>query len=499
MTLKQFMKQAKHLSLPDKALIKSAFIFSQKAHSGQKRFSGEPFFSHPGAVALELTKMGFDGKIVSAGLLHDTLEDTSVSREELAKNFGGEILEIVEGVTKLGKVRLKKTWFGLGLPKKERLPEYERQIETLKKMFLAMSRDIRVVIIKIIDRLHNMQTIQFLAPEKRLRFASETLKIYAPLAYRLGMGEIKGKLEDLAFPIVYPEEYQILVQKIKSQQKRQQKVINKAIRVSRRLLALNQLEIINIHGRVKYLYSLYKKMNLAEYDGDIAKIFDLVAVRIIVKNVADCYCALGIIHQRWRPLPGRVKDFIALPKPNGYSSLHTTVFGPAGKPLEIQIRTPFMHEQAEYGIAAHWQYKEKTSRTKNWLKKIFPDSSQGIKWLTNLIRIQKNIKDPYELAKILELDFFSDRIFVFTPAGDVKDLPQDASPIDFAYAIHTEVGHHYAGARVNGQMVNYEYRLKNNDIVEIIVKKKARARRDWLKAVKTSDARQKIRRATQKA
>jgi GTP pyrophosphokinase len=399
---------------------------------------------------------------------------------------------------------LKKTWFGLDTIKKEKLPELERQIKTLKRMFLAMSsKDIRVAMIKIIDRLHNMQTIRYLEPTKQLHFAKETLEVFSPMAYRLGMGEIKGRLEDLAFPIVYPKEAEELSKRVKPERIRRQKVVDRAIKILHRHLAKHRIKTLSIHGRLKHKYSLYKK--LLRYNGDLSKIYDLIAIRVIVGDspsrqpqgvdgIGACYQVLGIIHQRWRPLPGRIKDYIALPKPNGYSSLHTTVFGPAGNILEIQIRTPLMHEQAEYGMAAHWQYKEENC-AKKYIKKIFSGDKRDVKWLKDLVNIQRSIKDPRELAKVLRLDFFSDRIFVFTPEGDVKDLPVGASPIDFAYAIHSEVGHRYAGAKVDNRIVSADFHLKNGQIVEIIKSKKARPKQDWLDKVKTSNARQKIRRA----
>ncbi|TSC92938.1 MAG: (p)ppGpp synthetase, RelA/SpoT family [Candidatus Berkelbacteria bacterium Licking1014_7] len=522
---KNFAPQIAYLPAQDRDLIRRAYLFAKNSHQGQKRTSGEPYITHPLAVATQLSKMRFDGQMISAAFLHDTVEDTPVTLKQIQRKFGKDIAGLVDGITKLSRVRLNKTWFGLGPIKKEKLPELIRQIETLKKMFLAMSRDIRVVIIKIIDRLHNMQTIKFLPVEKQIRIASETLQIFAPLASRLGMGEIKGQLEDLAFLIIYPKESQELEKQVKHERMRRKKIVDKNIRALYRLFAKKKFQPISLHGRVKHRWSLYRK--LLRYDNDLSKIYDLIAIRVIVENIDECYGALGLIHERWRPLPGRIKDYIALPKPNGYSSLHTTVFGPGGNIIEIQIRTQLMHEQAEYGIAAHWQYKEPTEqapryslfRQRKWasfpkqasgyspswnkentkisqyLRKIFPENEKGIKWLKDLVRVQKAIKDPQELAKTLKLDFFSDRIFVFTPAGDVKDLPAGASPIDFAYSVHSELGHHYGGARVNGKIAASNFCLKNGDICEIIKNKKGQPKPDWLAVVKTSNARQKIKRA----
>jgi len=479
-----------YLPQKEKIQIKKAYIFAQRAHQGQKRFSGAPYFSHPSWVAEEIARMHYSSEMIIASLLHDTLEDTSATYQEIYNLFGKDVAEMVDGVTKLSAVRLKKTWFGLGPIQTEKMPELMRQTETLKKMFLAMGKDIRVVIIKIIDRMHNMFTILHLPKEKQIRFAQETLDIFAPLAYRLGMGEIKGQLEDLAFPILHPKEAKEIEEKIKIQRRKKRRIIGRTINVLHRLLRSHSIKPVSVHGRIKHTYSLYKK--LKRYDGDISKIYDLVAIRIIVNDIDECYHTLGIVHKRWRPLPGRIKDYIALPKPNGYSSLHTTVFGPSGEILEIQIRTPHIHDHAEYGMAAHWRYKEESWGKK--LKSIFPQTEQGAKWLKDLIAIQKSMNDPEEMAQALKLDFFSDRIFVFTPDGDVIDLPQDASPIDFAFSIHTELGNHYGGAKVNNKIVASDFKLKNGDICEIIKNKTGSPKRDWLEFVKTSDAKGKIKR-----
>ena len=478
--------------LPTKEIkqIRKAYFFTKNAHQGQKRFSGAPYFTHPAWIAEEVAQMHYSGEMIIASLLHDTIEDTPTTPKEISNLFGKDVAEMVDGVTKLSRVRLKKTWFGLGPIQTEKMPELTRQTETLKKMFLAMGKDIRVVIIKIIDRLHNMFTIGHLPPEKQLRFAQETLDIFAPLAYRLGMGEIKGQLEDLAFPILHPVEAKGIEEKIKIQRRKKRRIIQRAIRVLHRLLHKHSIKPISIHGRIKHTYSLYRK--LKRYDGDISKIYDLVAIRIIVPDIDICYQTLGLVHKRWRPLPGRIKDYIALPKPNGYSSLHTTVFGPSGEILEIQIRTPHIHDHAEYGVAAHWRYQEESWGKK--LKSIFPQTEQGAKWLKDLIAIQKSINDPKELAQALKLDFFSDRIFVFTPDGDVMDLPINASPIDFAYSVHTELGNHYQGARVNNKIVAANFKLKNGDICEIIKSKRSKPNRDWLEFTKTSAAKNKIKR-----
>lgn len=474
----------------DQARIDHAFKFAATAHAGVTRVSGEAFISHPIAVALTLAGMELDADTIIAALLHDVVEDTSVTANQLQTEFGKDVAHLVAGVTKLEKIQLKSPSFlpeFLKRHEQERLA-FQRQVESLRKMLLAMTDDIRVILIKLADRLHNMRTLEAVRPDKRARIAQETLEIYAPLAYRLGMGEIKGQLEDLAFPYVYPREYTILKEQVGQRVEEREAHIKRFQRVLRSYLEAESMVVTNIHGRVKHLYSLWRK--LGRYSDDLAKIYDLIAIRILVPTTADCYQALGLIHSRWNPLLGRIKDYIATPKPNGYRSLHTTIFGLDGEIMEIQIRTPQMHEQAEFGIAAHWQYSEgKHARAHAQV-----ESNAKLEWLQELRKWQRSLRDPAELAKAFKFDFFSDQIFVFTPEGDVINLPSESTPIDFAYAIHSDVGNAATGAQVNGKQVTLDAQLVNGDIVEIQTTKKAQGpKRDWLRFVKTQKARARIR------
>ncbi|AKM82784.1 TPA: bifunctional (p)ppGpp synthetase/guanosine-3',5'-bis(diphosphate) 3'-pyrophosphohydrolase [Candidatus Berkelbacteria bacterium] len=477
-----------YLSKPDQQLVRHAFLFAQKCHEGQVRNTGEPYVQHAIAAAGTIADLHLDAKTVAAALLHDTCEDTDLTLNDLRKEFGREIANLVDGVTKLSKIRITTKW--LFVKEKEQLAEYDRQIETLRKMFVAMSSDIRVVILKLADRLHNMQTLDGVPKEKRYRIAKETLAIYAPLAYRLGMGEVKGKLEDLAFPYVYPEEYAALKKKAAGRLVEKERYI---LQFKKKILAKLYKDGIKgqIHGRTKHMYSLWRK--LQRYDNDLSHIYDLVALRIIVNSVEECYKALGIIHNNWKPLVGRIKDYIAMPKPNGYRSIHTTVFGPGGEIVEIQIRSKEMHEQAEFGIAAHWHYSEKKGGIDYLLRKVSRAPKKELVWVNELAKWQKAVGDNKEMESDLGMDFFSDRIFVYTPTGDVKDLPIGATPIDFAYAVHTDLGNHVGGAKVNGKMVDLAHELKRGDIVDIIKKKNASPKRDWLEFAKTSLARGKIK------
>lgn len=472
-----------YLEENERRLVFRAYEFARNAHHGQVRRSGEPTINHPVKTALYLAEVTLDAKTLAGALLHDVPEDTPYDSASIRRNFGGEIANLVEGVTKLGRVRLKKSWVPFVRPRKEKLAEFERQMETLRKMFVAMARDPRVILIKLADRIYNMRTLAVIPKEKQARIAKETLEIYAPMAYRLGMGEWKGKLEDLAFPYLYPDEAKAMTQIIKHESAAREKYLKKVQRILAAELIKNNIRA-QIHSRIKHLYSLWRK--LQKYDNDISKIYDLIATRVLVKTVEECYTTLGTVHKLWKPLPGRIKDYIALPKPNGYRSLHTTVFGPTGRIIEIQIRTHLMHDEAENGIAAHWHYSQsKESR---------PAPKEQIEWIRELANWQAKLKSPAELSEGLRLDFFENRIFVFTPNGDVKNLPAGATPIDFAYSIHTEIGDHCWGAKVNGKMVKLEHVLENGNVVEIIQKKSARPRPDWLNFVKTHQARTHITR-----
>lgn len=472
-----------YLSGRDLNLIKTAYEFAAQAHDGQLRNSGEPYIIHPLAVAHTLVSLHLDAPSIAAAFLHDVPDDTPRTIDDIKRQFGPEVAGLVSGVSKLGKVRIKKNW--LRFLKKEQETNFDRHIENLRKMFMAMSQDIRVIIIKLADRLHNMQTLEFLPKEKQQRIAKETLEIYAPLANRLGMGEFKGQLEDLAFPYIYPEEYHQLLSQIKEEFAVRQRYIERVKKELAKELVKNKIEILKIDGRVKHYYSLYQK--LFRHDNELEKIYDLVALRVIVKTIEDCYKVLGIVHKKWRPLPGRIKDYIALPKPNGYQSLHTTVFCLDGKITEIQIRTGEMHDLAEYGIAAHWYYKEGGDKV---------GSKNKLRWIQELADWQRMIKDPEEWKKTLKLDFFENRIFVFTPQGDVHDLPQGATPVDFAFAVHSEIGRRCNGTKVNGKIATLDYPLQNGDIVEIVINKKSTGpKRDWLAFVKTNRAKELIKKS----
>lgn len=467
--------QTKHAV--DEALINRAYEFAKKEHAEQKRLSGEPYITHPLAIAEHLARLGMDSSTIAAALLHDVCEDAPVTREELKKQFGNEIAFLVEGVTKVNKLK----YHGI-----------ERTAENLRKMFLAIAEDIRVVIIKLVDRLHNMKTLRALPPEKQKRIARETLEIYAPLAYRLGIGELKGQLEDLAFPYVYPKEHEWLIKNMKTPFEERKKFIERLVPLMTAELIKEHIPFIGVHARAKHLYSLYKK--LKKYEMDLGKIFDLVAIRIIVPSIEDCYATLGVVHKLWRPVPGLIKDYIALPKPNGYQSIHTTIFGPDGHNIEFQIRTLSMHQEAELGIAAHWAYSEKkTNDTRSYAerKASFADKKE-LAWVRQLHEWHKSSQTPEEFLESIKIDFFKNRIFVLTPKGDVIDLPEGATPIDFAYHIHTDIGHGTIGAKVNGSMVPLNHALRNGDVVEMMTRKNKNPSPDWLDMAKTSMARKHI-------
>ncbi len=421
--------------------------------------------------------MHLDAPAVAAAFLHDVCEDTKYTSEDIKKEFGDEVAFLVEGVTKLNKIKYKGA---------------ERTAESLRKMFLAIAEDIRIVILKLVDRIHNMQTLSFLPPEKQKRIAMETLEIYAPLAYRLGMTELSGDLEDLTFPYVLPAEYEW----IESHAKDRYADLDRYIRVLKPLLeeelTKEHIRVIKIDARAKHKYSLYKK--LLKYDMDLEKITDIIALRVIVPTIEACYATLGVIHKLWPPMPGKIKDYIALPKPNGYRSIHTTVFGPEGKPVEIQMRTPEIHEEAESGIAAHWAYTEFKKRDTNGVKRGKHSFAEGKQtaWILQLREWQKEFENPSEFLESLKIDFFKNRIFILTPKGDVFDLPEGSTPIDVAYRVHTDIGNTAVGARVNGKMVALDHPLRNGDIIEILTQKNKKPNPDWLHIVKSTEARKKI-------
>jgi GTP pyrophosphokinase len=451
----------------DLDMVRLAYEFARDAHEGQFRKSGEPYIIHPLAAAHILADMQIDPVIITATLLHDVPEDTDKTLEDIEENFGSEIGSMVEGITKLGKLKYRGV---------------ERYIENLRKMFVAMAEDVRVMIIKFADRTHNLLTLSALPPQKQYRIALESLEIYAPIANRLGMGEMKGELEDLSFRYVYPKEYQrvknIREERLAGKEEYLQQMQKKAEEALKRA----GVHIVQIHGRNKRLYSLYKK--LLHKQNQVAKIYDLVAIRIIVESVADCYATLGILHNLWKPVKGRIKDYISQPKPNGYQSLHTSVFSDSGEIVEFQIRTQEMHEEAEYGVAAHWHYDEFGSRL----------PKREIKWAKELAEIQKDILTKLSDLEEMKVDFLQSRIFVFTPKGDVIDLPEEATPVDFAYHIHTEIGDKCTGALVNDKMASLDTELKNGDVVEIIVDKNRKGpNQDWLKFVKTHTAKAHIK------
>ncbi len=474
--LLQKILENKGFSETDKILIQKAYNTAELAHRGQKRMSGEDYITHPLHAAYFLSGLGMDATTIAACLLHDTLEDTSLKPEDIKRDFGQEILFLVEGVTKLGKIEYS--------PDQPNTKTARENIASLKKMLFAMAEDIRVIIIKLADRYHNMETLRYQPKPAQKRIALETLEIYAPIAARLGMGKLKGQLEDSAFPYVYPEEYSWLIKNVKDKYTDRIEYIERTKPLIKRYLSDAGIQVLNMDSRAKYYYSLYQKMK--HYEKDTEKIFDLVAMRIIVPDIRSCYEALGIIHKYYKPLPGRIKDYIAIPKPNSYRSLHTTIFCERGRIVEIQIRTPDMHEHAENGIAAHWAYAE------GGKKKVFRADLKETQWIAQLKEFLQEMK-PRESLTNLKIDFFKNRIFAFTPKGDVKDLPEGATSIDFAYAIHTDLGHALKGARVNGKIVPLNHKLRNGDVVEILKGKVMKPSFDWLKIVKTTEARKKIK------
>lgn len=454
--------------------VELAYEFAAKAHEGQKRASGEPYINHSVETAITLAKLRLPENMIVAGLLHDVPEDTPVTLKDVEKEFGEDVASMVGGITKLGKIKYR------GM---------ERYVENLRKMFVAMASDIRVILIKFADRLHNLSTLDALPPRKRVRIALESLEIYAPIANRLGMGFIQGRLEDLSFKYVYPKEYAWVQGLVKDRYRAKERYLKKVGEKIVTELKKNQIGVLDIHGRTKHLYSLYKK--LMKYERNLDKIYDLVALRVIVPSVADCYATLGIIHQMWKPLKGRIKDYIAQPKPNGYQSLHTTVFCDNGEIVEIQIRTEQMHEESEYGIAAHWHYVEEGKESPAAV-------NAQIAWVKDLIKLQQeSLKDSGKLIESVEklkIDVFQKRIFVFTPSGDVIDLPEDASPVDFAYAIHSDIGDKCASARINNEIAPLDAPLYSGDMCEIVIDKNRKGPNpDWLKFAKTHHAKDRIK------
>ena len=491
-------------SKEDVVLVTKAYEFAQTAHSNHKRYSGEPYFIHLVETAKTLAEFGMGSKTIAAGLLHDSIEDTEVTEEIIKKEFGDEILFLVQGTTKLRQLKYRGV---------------ERHTESLRKLFVATSQDVRVLIIKLADRLHNMRTLQHVPKEKQQRIASETLEIYVPLAYRLGVRKLHRELEDLAFMYTYPDEYKKIQEVLKQKSAEILKRLEKLQKSVKKAFAKEKFTTIQTERRMKGLFSLYKKLQRKDMDMD--KVYDVAALRIIVPTVSDCYRALGIVHSVWRPLPGRIKDYIAFPKPNGYQSLHTTIFTGDGSIFEIQIRTELMHREAEYGVASHLLYKEGSvkrlfNQNLEWLLQLLPNSKTKIsepapikkkvkkpkipRWVAQLAQEQQSMSlEPQEFIKSLKADFFEHRIFVFTPKGDVVDLPTESSPIDFAYAIHSDIGDHIAGVKVNGKLVSLETKLRNGDIVHIDIKEANHPTQKWFDLAKTTMAKRYIRQALLKA
>ncbi|HEY5432470.1 MAG TPA: bifunctional (p)ppGpp synthetase/guanosine-3',5'-bis(diphosphate) 3'-pyrophosphohydrolase [Coriobacteriia bacterium] len=461
-------KVAEYNPSADLRVLRHAYEFAARSHEDQMRNSGEPFITHPLAVCGILADMRLDEQTLVAGLLHDTIEDSSATVAQVKAEFGEEVAALVDGVTKLGKIKFDS--------------RDEAQSQNLRKMLIAMAKDIRVILIKLADRLHNMRTIEFLPPDRQRGKAVETMEIYAPLAHRLGISQVKWELEDLAFKVLEPTKYQQIQRLVADSRMAREAYLKQVITE-----LTTELEAIGIKaeisGRPKHFYSIYQKMS--QKGKDFNEIYDLIALRIIVDSVKDCYGALGTVHSMWKPVPGRFKDYVAMPKFNMYQSLHTTVIGPAGRPLELQIRTEEMHRTAEYGIAAHWRYKEGGRGDESF--------DERLAWLRQMLEWQTELKDPREFMEALKIDLFEDEVFVFTPKGDVVSLRKGSTPIDFAYQIHTEIGHHTVGAKINGSIVPLGYELQMGDRVEIMTNKNSGPSRDWLNIVRTSSARSKIR------
>lgn len=468
MSEQKFLQKIKEkFSKPDQILIQKALDFSRQLHAKQKRLSGEPFLVHPFCVAKTLLDLGLDAPTIAAGLLHDSIEDAGISQEELSREFGKEVASLVEGVTKLGRLVFES--------------KEQRQAENFRKMLLAMGEDLRIIIIKLADRLHNMQTLSHMPSKKQWENAEETREIFAPLAHRLGMWRLKWELEDLSFRYLEPDHYDLVAKKVSASRKMREKYISLFIEEVVRIMDKMQVKA-QVYGRPKHFSSIFRKMQAQNLSFE--ELYDLYAIRILVDSVQDCYAVLGTIHAHFKPVPGRFRDYIAMPKSNGYQSLHTTVIGFEGRPFEVQIRTQEMHRTAEYGIAAHWKYKEKITDKK---------FDQKIAWLRQLLETQGENKDPRDFIENLKIDLFEEEIFVFTPKGEVINLPMNATPIDFAYRVHTEIGHRCIGAKINGRIVPLEAPLKSGDFVEILTAKNNSPRMGWLSFAKTSGARSKIK------
>ena len=459
----------------DISMIEKAYKVASEAHEGQKRKSGEPYIIHPLCVAIILADLELDKETIVAGLLHDAVEDTWMTYEEVEKEFGSEVALLVDGVTKLGQLSYSAD-------------KVEVQAENLRKMFLAMAKDIRVILIKLADRLHNMRTLQYMRPEKQQEKARETMDIYAPIAMRLGISKIKVELDDLSLKYLKPDVYYDLVHKVALRKSEREQFVGAIVKEVKKHMDDANIKA-QVDGRVKHFFSIYKKM--VNQDKTIDQIYDLFAVRILVDTVKDCYAALGVIHEMYKPIPGRFKDYIAMPKPNMYQSLHTTLIGPNGQPFEIQIRTYEMHRTAEYGVAAHWKYKESSDGK----APVGKSEEEKLNWLRQILEWQRDMSDNKEFMSLLknDLDLFADSVYCFTPQGDVKTLPSGSTPVDFAYSVHSAVGNKMVGARVNGKLVPIEYEIKNGDRIEIITSQNSQGpSRDWLKLVKSTQAKNKI-------
>ena len=474
-TIQDIISKKKSMSRRvDVKSIMKAYNYAAEKHKDQKRNSGEPYIIHPLQVAYTLAEMGLDEKTIAAALLHDVVEDTDSTHEDIVKEFGEEVAEMVEGVTKLSTIQFASV--------------EEKQVENYRKMFLAMGKDIRVILIKLSDRLHNMRTLKYLKRDRQIAISKETMDLYSPLANRLGLYSIKAELDDLAFKYLYPEEYREIVEGINKKREERLKFLDKIMEEIRVILKKHRIDA-EVTGRAKHLYSIYKKMQRDNCTLD--QIYDLFAMRIIVNSVKDCYAALGVVHELYNPMPGRFKDYIAVPKPNMYQSIHTTLLGQKGTPFEVQIRTWDMHKVAEFGIAAHWAYKEA-----NFLgigKQNVKVKQDDLAWLRETIEWQKEMQDPQEFLETLKTELFEDEVYVFTPKGTIKVLPKGANAIDFAYSIHAEIGHHMVGCKINSKMMPILTPLKSGDIVEIITSDNSKGpSMDWLKFVKSSSARNKI-------
>src|SRR5688572_1693242 len=457
----------------DLELLRRAYVFSAREHKGQVRHSGEPYLVHPLEVADFLADMKLDVVAVAAGLLHDVVEDTLTTPERIQELFGSEIAHVVEGVTKIGAIPFSSS--------------EERQAENFRKMLLAMVDDIRVILVKLADRLHNMRTLHHLPEDRRIKISQETLDIYAPIANRLGMSKVKNELEELAFKYLEPKVYESLRAKVEAKRKTAEAVIDELTRTLGAKLDEAQIPVIKLDGRTKRLYSIHLKLKRQKID--LERVYDFVALRVITQSVKDCYGALGIIHQTWSPVPGRIKDFIAMPRPNGYQSLHTSVISEHGFPFEVQIRTEEMHRRAEEGIAAHWKYKEGRVGAHR--------DERYFQWMRQLLEVQQEVRDPQEFLQNLKIDLYPEEVYIFTPKGEVRSLPRGSTAVDFGYSIHTDVGNQCVGARINGKMVPLRTRLQNGDIVEIITQSGHKPSRDWLSFVASSRARSKIKHVLQ--